>query len=190
VSTNSEARHVSLNPWGYLNLVRLRFAPQSAKKQRIFPSRLTGLRRGCGRFDPFPHHSWMPVRYSNMGPWRICNQETLEAGEVVWLPQSRSVHQGPEIRFPKEKNFPVRFRMWPVFSDLYDEAKFTQPPIKSAVYRAFPLTFPQAELRLSITSDPFQDRMGPEPRTRHRSLALGPFNLPVSSPAADWSFCA
>jgi len=46
---------------------------------------------------------------------------------------------------------------------------------KSVAYRDLSLTFPQGELGLSITSDPFQDRMGPEPKTRHRSLALGPF---------------
>jgi len=46
---------------------------------------------------------------------------------------------------------------------------------KSVAYRHFFLTFPQPELRLDITSDPFQDRMGPEPRNRHRSLASGPF---------------
>ena len=46
---------------------------------------------------------------------------------------------------------------------------------KSVAYRDLSLTFPQGELRLSITSDPFQDRVGPEPKNRHRSLALGPF---------------
>ncbi|HZD33374.1 MAG TPA: hypothetical protein VE779_17145, partial [Candidatus Angelobacter sp.] len=54
--------------------------------------------------------------------------------------------EGRALPSQRRKSFPVWLRMWPVFSDLYDAAKFTQMPIKSASYRAFPLTFLALEL--------------------------------------------